>query len=266
MHMLAKSMTTLLLTVILMSTASAAENDGTLATVNGEPIKRSDLLIFAQLRNPQADLSNPQILQQLIKAYVGRELLYQEALAQKLDEDERVQIALKNQRHELISQALTAQYLQENPVTEEQVRALYEREAAKPRPAEYKVAHILTQTEDAAQRVIERLNSGEEFGRVARNFSTDSSAVRDGELGWVNPSRMPPPFAEAIKQTPVGEYTKSPVRTDHGWHVVKTLASRPMSMPAYDQVRERLRQMLVEQRVTEYIVELQKKANIEIMK
>lgn len=263
MQPLPKSISALLL-ICAASIAFAADNDKQVATVNGEPIMTSELIIYANIKNPKADLNSPQTRQQLIQAYLGRELLYQEALAQKLDKSERVQMALDNQRREIVSQALVAKILKENPVTEAQARKFYEQQSAASKAAEYKTRHILTTSEQKAKEAIERLNSGENFDKVARNFSTDSSASRGGEIGWINPARMPQNFAAALRDTAVGEYTKAPVQTKFGWHVIQVEASRPLSMPDFVQVRDQLMQLLAEQRVSEYVAELQKKADIKI--
>lgn len=263
MQPLSKSISALFLTCAA-SISFAADNDKQLATVNGEPIMTSELIIYAKIKNPKADLNSPQTRQQLIQAYLGRELLYQEALAQKLDESERVQMALDNQRREIVSQALVAKILKENPVTEAQARKFYEQQSAASKAAEYKARHILTKSEQQAKEAIERLNSGASFDDVARNFSTDSSASHGGEIGWINPARMPQNFAAALRGTAIGQYTPAPVQTEFGWHVIQVEASRPLSMPDFVQVKDQLMQLLAEQRVSEYVAELQKKADIKI--
>lgn len=247
-----------------VSVSFAADGDKQIATVNGEPITTADLLTYAKIKNPKADLNSPQTRQQLIQAYVGRELLFQEAMKQNLNESERVQLALDNQRREVISQALVAKILNQNPVTEAQARAFYQQQAETSKAAEYKAAHILTQSQQQAEEAIGKLNSGTDFAQVARDFSSDSSASRGGEIGWINPARMPENFAAALQNTRVGEYTKTPVQTNFGWHVIKVEASRPVSVPDFAQVKDRLMQLLAEQRVSEYVAELQKKADIKI--
>jgi len=192
-------------------------------------------------------------------------LLYQEALKQKLDQQKAVQIALGNQRREVISQALVGQILRKNPVTEKEAKAFYDKQSAAG-GAEYKTQHILTKDEKSAKQAIERLNGGEDFAKVAKSVSTDSNAGQGGEIGWVNPGRMPPAFGDALKKTPVGQYTKTPVQTKYGWHVIKVEASRPITMPAFDQVKGRLMQLLAEEKVSEYISKLQKQADIKITK
>lgn len=264
MHISLKSISALLLSASLLPVSYAVDNDEEIARINGDPIMKSELITYARLKNPQANLSDRQIQQQLLQAYVGRELLYQEAMKQKLEQLERVQLTLENQRREVLSQALAAKIMSENPVTEAQAREVYQRQASTENSAEYRTSHILTRTEQDAKKAVERLDKGESFEQVARSLSTDASASQGGQIGWVNPGQMPDSFAAALRSIKVGGYSKSPVQTRFGWHVIKVDASRPASVPPFEQVRDQLMQRLAEQRVSEYIAELEKKAKIEV--
>ena len=263
MQKIFKPIFALILFSTMLPLSYAVDNDKKVAEVNGEPIMASQLFTYAKVKNPQANLQDQAVRQQLIQAYVGRELLFQAALEQKLEEREVVQLALENQRREIISQALVAKIMAEKPITDEQVRNYYDTEIASRKDAEYKISHILVKTEDEANSVISRLNKGEDFAKVAQSVSIDSSASRGGDLGWMHPSKMPSAFGEAVKNTAVGSYSSKPVHTDFGWHVIKVEQSRPLQIPPFEQLKDRIKQALTEQVVTNYIGELQKKAKIE---
>lgn len=123
------SISALIFSALTLPSAFAAE-DKTVAIINGDPIMTSELLTYAKVKNAKADLSDDNIRKQMIQAYVGRELLFQDAIAQKIDQLPIVKLALENQRHEVISQALIAKIVQDNPITEEKVRAAYDKKAA----------------------------------------------------------------------------------------------------------------------------------------
>lgn len=129
MNKFTSSVSALLFGALLLPSAYAAE-DKTVAIINGDPVMTSELLTYAKVKNAKADLSNDEIRKRMIQAYVGRELLFQEAVAQKIDQLPIVKLALENQRHEIISQALIAKILKENQISEEQVRSLYDKKAA----------------------------------------------------------------------------------------------------------------------------------------
>ncbi len=123
------SISALIFSALILPSAFADE-DKAVAIINGDPVMTSELLTYAKVKNARADLSNDKIRKQMIQAYVGRELLYQDAIAQKMDQLPIVKLALENQRHEVISQALIAKIVQENPLTEESVRATYDKKVA----------------------------------------------------------------------------------------------------------------------------------------
>lgn len=265
MHKLVKSFSAIILFTAMLPASHAVDNDKVIAEVNGKPVMASQLLTYAKVKNPQANLQDQVVRNQLLKAYVGRELLFQEALNQKIDEREIVQIALENQRRELISQALVAKILTEKPITDAQVRSYYDNNVANRKEVEYKISHILVTTEAEANDVISRLNKGEDFAKVAQAVSTDSSASRGGELGWMHPSKMPAAFGESVKNTAVGKYSAKPVLTNFGYHVIMVEQSRPLQIPPFEQMSTKIRKALTEQAVQDYITELQKKAKIELV-
>ena len=129
MNIIKSSVSALVFSALILPGAFAAE-DKAVAIINGDPVMTSELLTYAKVKNARADLSNDVIRKQMIQAYVGRELLYQDAIAQKMDQLPIVKLALENQRHEVISQALIAKIIQDNPVTEDKLRAAYDKKAA----------------------------------------------------------------------------------------------------------------------------------------
>ena len=120
-----RSVTALIFSALTLPNAFAAE-DKAFAIINGDPIMTSELLTYAKVKNAQADLTNDEVRKQMIQAYVGRELLYQDAIAQKIDQLPIVKLAVENQRHEVITQALIAKIIQDHPITEEQLHSIYE--------------------------------------------------------------------------------------------------------------------------------------------
>lgn len=83
--------------------------------------------------------------------------------------------------------------------------------------------HILVETEEEAQAVVERLNEGEEFADLAAEVSTDSgSAAQGGDLGWVPQGSFVAPVDEAVFSLPIGEVSE-PIESTFGWHVIEVL-------------------------------------------
>lgn len=83
--------------------------------------------------------------------------------------------------------------------------------------------HILVDTEEEAQKAIDRINNGEEFDAVAKEVSKDSTAQNGGLLSPFAPGQMVPEFEEAVKSLENGQMTQKPVKTDYGYHVIKVI-------------------------------------------
>ncbi|MEZ5569717.1 MAG: peptidylprolyl isomerase [Halioglobus sp.] len=102
-----------------------------------------------------------------------------------------------------------------------------------------KVRHILIKpseimTDDEAKALADELRrralAGEEFGKLAREYSEDiGSAAEGGELGWTNPGQMVPEFEDAMANTAEGEVSQ-PVRTQFGWHILEVEGRREADM------------------------------------
>lgn len=87
-------------------------------------------------------------------------------------------------------------------------------------------------SEDEARAKInllrQRINAGEDFGEIARQYSEDSAAERGGDLGWLSPGDTVPIFERALQVLPVGEVSQ-PIRTQFGWHLIQVLGKRSSS-------------------------------------
>ncbi len=128
---------------------------------------------------------------------------------------------------------------------------------------EYHARHILVATEPFAQKIIDRLDKGEKFDALAKEDSMDSAKNNGGDLGWFTTNRMVPEFAGAVVALKPGEYTHKPVQTQYGWHVIQLLETREVTPPPYDQVRQRLEQVVQAKKFRLYTDELLHNAKIE---
>jgi peptidyl-prolyl cis-trans isomerase C len=244
---------------------TVVDNSPPIASVNGVPITRDfyefSIKEFTQGKS-SADLTAQQraaVLDNLIRARLSAE----EASKEGLDRSGDPAFALELSRMQVLNQALEVHYLKDRKPTEQEVRAEYETEIASLPKTEYHARHILVATEPFAQALIARLDKGEKFDVLAKEASMDSSKNNGGDLGWFTPNRMVPEFSGAVIALKPGDYTKKPVQTQYGWHVIQLLETRDVSPPTFDQVRQRLEQVVEQKKFHLYTDELMHNAKIE---
>ena len=242
-----------------------SDNSPPVATVNGTPITQNfyDFYIKGVTggKSP-ADIPAEQrnvALDNLIRAQVVAEQAVKEGLDKSGDAAFMLQLARLN----VLEQAVQERYLKDRQPTEQELRAEYETQLAQMPKTEYHARHILVATEQFAQKIIDRLEKGEKFDALAKSESMDSSKSNGGDLGWFTPSRMVPEFAGAVMALKPGEFTRKPVQTQYGWHVIQLLETREVTPPPFDQVRQRLVQVVQGKKFRLYQDELLRNAKVE---
>jgi peptidyl-prolyl cis-trans isomerase C len=247
------------------SAGMAGDNSPPVATVDGAPISRDfyDFYIkgITGGKTP-ADLTAEQrnsALDNLIRARLTGE----EAVKEGLDKSGDTPYLLELSRLNVLEQTVQDHYLKDRKPTEQELRAEYETSLASMPKTEYHARHILVATEPFAQKVIERLDKGEKFDALAKEESMDSSKNNGGDLGWFTPNRMVPQFSGAVMALKPGEYTHKQVQTQYGWHVIQLMEERPVTPPPFEQVRQRLEQIVQAKKFRQYTDELMHNAKIE---
>src|SRR5690606_8167 len=118
-----------------------------------------------------------------------------------------------------------------------ELRAEYDANLSQFETVEHKASHILVESEEEANALIEQLNAGADFAELAVEHSIDPSAADGGgDLGWFTSSAMVAPFAQAVEAMEVGTYSSAPVQTQFGWHVILLEDQRTSEPPSLDSV------------------------------
>ena len=152
-------------------------------------------------------------------------------------------------------------------MTEEALRKAYtETYEQGARSKDVHARHILVKTKAEAEAIIAQLGKGASFADLAKAKSTDISKIQGGDLGWFSYETMVEPFAAAAFKLPKGEYTKQPVETPFGWHVILVEDTRPKKVPAFEEARTQLEQDLNQKQIEAHLVALRKKARITLNK
>lgn len=230
------------------------------ATINGEPItvKEYQNILGAQFGTTVARNSTER--KWAIDYLIKRKLLIQEAQHQQLDKNNKVALAIKLNREQLLIRALTSKYLQDNPVTEQDAKRRYE-ELKK--ETEYKVSHVLLPQESQAIQFIADIKKGKSFRRIAMKHSLDlDSARRGGSIGWLNRYGIAPHIYFAAAKLKKGEVSATPVKSDYGWHIVRRDASRNTKLPPFNKHKMEMLERVQRERIDTLIDHLRSRATI----
>ncbi len=261
--------TALLLAVLLAPPALAAEPAAgdSIAKVNGVsiPKERFDLIVRSQTQQGQQDTA--EFREEVREVLITREVLAQEALRKKLDKDPAYRAQMDAMRQQILLGLLLEDFLKQNAPTDEQLRAEYERakaELLKVGDKEYLSRHILVKDQSEAKALIEQLGKGADFAALAREKSLDPGTKdQGGQLDWSKPEVYVAAFADALRKLKKGELLGEPVRTSYGWHVIQVVDIRDPSFPAFEEVKEQIRENVINQARDDYVGKLREKAKIE---
>ena len=248
--------------------AEKRESDGnqpqTLVTINGQDINNMEVLAFNALRgDAPANTREAQI--QLLNQLINTLILAQQGEKNGLEKKANVRAALNMARMQVLAEAEMSHYLSTHPVTDAEIEAAYKEQYSGTNLNEYKVRHILVQKKEEAEEIIRLLEQKKaDFAELAKARSLDASKENGGELGWIERQQVVKPFGDAMAGLGKGEYTKEPVKTQFGWHVIQVEDIRQQKAPPLEEVKAQLTNKLRQKKLAEYIGELRKKAKIEI--
>lgn len=180
-------------------------------------------------------------LEASIEAQGGQEAFDQLAEEQDLTSEEAMGFAREQAYVQVLIEYVQGKLAEEGGVSEEELRAQYEADPQQFQSAT--VSHILVETEEEAQAVLDRLEAGEDFAALAQELSQDpGSGQNGGSLGQQPRGSYVEPFSEAVysEDTEIGEVV-GPVETQFGFHLIRV---DDRSTPSFEEVRPQLEAQL----------------------
>lgn len=247
-------------TALCFAPLSQAAEAKVLATVNGTKITQQDIDGYMSQNAKGAQVDQNQVLNELI----SRELVFQDALKKGLDKDKELLAKLDVLRKNLILGAALQNAMNSPVISDADLKKMYDDRLADFNVQEYKARHILVKSKEEADKVVTELDMGGDFAELAKKKSTGPTGKDGGDLGWFAPQQMVPEFGQAVSQLEKGKYTKSPVQTKFGWHVIKLEDTRSAEPPAFEQVKPQLKKVAEQSRANDYLQSLKAKAKIEM--
>jgi len=254
-----KMMTALALVGALAAfNAQAAGKDGVAAIVNGKQIKVADIK-EAYNMNPavKAKASFDEFYTNTLDIFVDGEMVYQAAVADKITESPEYATQLAEAKKELARKMYLDKKVRA-AVNDKAVKKLYEDyKGTFHGEKEVKAKHILVDSEAKAKEVIAKLNDAGQFDKLAKEYSKEPA-----DLGYFTKEMMVPEFANAAFSMKKGQFSKTPVKTQFGYHVILVEDIRDAKPEDFKKIEPQLKAMLAKKSMSDIIKGLQNKANI----
>jgi peptidyl-prolyl cis-trans isomerase C len=246
--------------------AAKVSTDPVAVTVNGTPISQKTVDRMVQQGASSGHPDTPESRKAILDRLTLQAVVSQEAVREGLEKAPDVVEQIDAVRQAVLANAYVQNYMKNHPVSDDALKAEYERIKASVTGTEYKARHILVEKEAEAKDVIARLKKEPgAFAKLATEKSKDQgSRANGGELGWFDPRRMVPEFAAALTKLEKGKFTLEPVKTQFGYHVILLEDSRPIQAPPLEEVKPQLSQQLQQQEVIKQMDALKAQAKIEV--
>ena len=243
--------------------ATDTKSDPVVAVVNGKTLKRSDVVASAQTLPPQYRNQIDQLFPQLVNRLIDITLMVDEGRRQKLQNDPEVKAIVARYEDEGIREVLVRRFLA-GKLSDEALKKRYADEVTKVPPSEeLRASHILVKTEDEAKAIIKQLQGGADFAKLAKEKSTDTSAGNGGDLGYFGNGDMVPEFYAAAVKLKKGQYTKDPVKTQYGWHVIELTDRRTKAVPKFEEVKDQVKDQVTQELISAWLADIHKTAKIQ---
>jgi parvulin-like peptidyl-prolyl isomerase len=258
--------------------AAISLNAAVIATVNGQDVTDEDAsLLLRQFPGVNYETLPDDTKQQILDQVIDRKLLMSNAVNSGIEKDKEFVDTLEKIKNEIALEIWMKKEFDKVKISDSAVKKFYnENPSMFLQPERLKASHILVKTEDEAKKTIKELASlkgkamTDKFAEFAKS-NPDQTSQTGGDLGWIGKND---PFVVEFKNAAFalkkGEISKSPVKTDFGYHVIYVedkLAEKKLSFDEVkDQIENKLKNEEFRKNVEGQAKALRDKAKIEIKK
>ena len=249
---------------LLMGALAAPASAQNVAIVNGKAVPMARVDALAQQLARAGRPVSPEMMGQLKEEVIARELFMQEAQKLGLDASDDFKTQMELTRQAILIRELFGAFQKNNPVTDAEVQAEYDKFVAANSGKEYRARHILVEKEEQAKAIIASLKKGAKFEDIAKKQSKDpGSGANGGDLDWAAAGSYVKEFSDAMVKLAKGKTTETPVKSQFGYHVIRLDDVRDAKLPKLDEVKPQISQQLGQQKLMKYQEDLRAKAKIE---
>lgn len=223
------------------------EDNKVLATVNGKDITEEDAYHFLNQLSPQVAIQyrTPEGIKNLVKELINQELFYLQAIEEELDREEEFIEQLEKIKKQVLIQYAVEKLFSGIEVEDEEINNYYmSNQESFIIPERVRASHILVDSEDEANEILNQLNSGMSFEEAARKYSKCPSKENGGDLGEFTRGQMVQEFEDAAFSMDEGQISE-PIKTQFGYHIIKLVARRESEISPLEDEKEKIQSYLV---------------------
>ena len=265
-----KIVSSLVASIALVSTLNASDF---YASVDGENITKADVALV--LQDPRIDFEKlpDNAKKQVLEQIINKKLISKKAIADGIEKDTAFKDALAKMKEDLAFQVWQKNEISSIKVSDDELKDFYEKNKEKfVMPATLEASHILVKTEKEAKDIIKLLdkasNKSDKFVELAKSKSVGPTGKNGGYLGKFPENQMVPEFSAAAKELEKNSYSKKPVQTQFGYHVILLKDKIESKSLSFNEVKGNISKMLIgetyNKKVKELSENLRKNANIVI--
>ena len=244
-----KFILTILTLSYLANNLFALQQDKVLAVVNSEEITVSKIAGLLQEPRFRWERLDEDRQKKLLDGVIDEILISQYALKTDVVKSDEYKKALKSLEEMLANQAWKKEQAENIKISTKELKAEYKKNKKYFKvPAKFHARHILLENEKDAKAIIKKLklakNVKKAFIKLAKEKSTGPSGINGGDLGWSSPDKMVKEFSDAALKLKAGEFSKKPVKTQFGYHVIYMEGHKKASTIPFAEVKDKLEQSL----------------------
>ena len=236
------------------------------ASVNGTVITNDVVEQGIQAALSQGQKDSPELRNAVLSKLIEISLLSQQADRDGLANSDKANRQLAQIRQNYLADLELATFSAQNPVSDSDIQAEYNREVASLGPqgtiVEYKVSDIAVATEEDAKTALARIKKGEAFDKVAKSMSLAPNKVQGGAVGWVQSGQVSPQISSVLVALSVGQVSPLPIKMPQGWYLIKLEDKKSSKPPTLEQAKASIRAGLTQKKQFEYLNQLRQGANI----
>lgn len=230
-----------------------------LATVNGNEITQ------AAVENFMSHVKRQITVREALSEMITVEMLTSARLEKPIVKDSTLQLELDRNRKAVIAADMIESMLAEIKMSDEELKAEYDKQYnSADALKEYNANHILVKDKEKAEQLIVELSNGADFEELAKKNSTGPSGKNGGALGWFGVGKMVKPFSDATTTLTKGAFSKTPVKTQFGWHIIKLNDLRDKTPPSLESVADTIKRRYSALKLSETIQKMHKSADIKL--